>query len=52
MPWRTDDVYFSAYCRYNDNVVVVVMIETPVGVANAFDIANVPGIDVVIIGAA
>ena len=35
---------------YNDNVVVVVMIETPVGVANAYEIANVPGVDVVIIG--
>ena len=35
---------------YNDNVVVCVMIETPVGVANAYEIANVPGIDVVFIG--
>ena len=26
------------------------MIETPVGVANAYEIANVPGIDVVFIG--
>ena len=26
------------------------MIETPTGVANAYDIASVPGIDVVIIG--
>jgi 2-keto-3-deoxy-L-rhamnonate aldolase RhmA len=34
----------------NDNMVVVVMIETPVGVANAYDIASVPGVDVVIIG--
>ena len=34
----------------NDNMLVVVMIETPTGVANAFDIASVPGIDVVIIG--
>lgn len=34
----------------NDNMLVVVMIETPTGVANAFDIARVPGIDVVITG--
>ena len=31
-------------------MLVVVMIETPTGVANAFDIASVPGVDVVIIG--
>jgi len=31
-------------------MLVVVMIETPTGVANAYDIASVPGIDVVIIG--
>ncbi|MCX6630541.1 MAG: aldolase/citrate lyase family protein [Candidatus Solibacter sp.] len=35
---------------FNDNMLVVVMIETPTGVANAYDIAMVPGIDVVIIG--
>jgi 2-keto-3-deoxy-L-rhamnonate aldolase RhmA len=34
----------------NDNILVVIMIETPTGVANAFDIASVPGVDVVIIG--
>jgi 4-hydroxy-2-oxoheptanedioate aldolase len=34
----------------NDNMLVAVMIETPTGVANAFDIASVPGIDVVLIG--
>ena len=34
----------------NDNMLVTVMIETPTGVANAYDIASVPGIDVVIIG--
>ncbi len=33
----------------NDNMLVVVMIETPVGVANAYDIARVPGVDVVLI---
>ena len=34
----------------NDNMLVVVMLETPTAVANAFDIASVPGIDVVIVG--
>jgi len=34
----------------NDNMLVVVMIETPTGVANAYDIARVPRIDVVITG--
>jgi 2-keto-3-deoxy-L-rhamnonate aldolase RhmA len=34
----------------NDNMLVVVMIETPTGVANAYDIARVPGVDVVIMG--
>jgi 2-keto-3-deoxy-L-rhamnonate aldolase RhmA len=31
----------------NDNMVVVIMIETPLGVANAEEIASVPGIDVI-----
>ena len=31
----------------NDNMVVVIMIETPIGVANAEKIAAVPGIDVI-----
>jgi 2-keto-3-deoxy-L-rhamnonate aldolase RhmA len=43
--WQND--YMSTY---NDNVVVAVMIETPVGVANAYEIASVPGVDVVFIG--
>jgi len=34
----------------NDNMLVTVMIETPTGVANAYDIASAPGVDVVIIG--
>lgn len=34
----------------NDNMLVVIMIESPTGVANAFDIASVKGVDVVIIG--
>jgi 2-keto-3-deoxy-L-rhamnonate aldolase RhmA len=34
----------------NDNMLVVIMIESPTGVANAYDIARVPGVDVVIIG--
>src|SRR4051812_37354241 len=35
---------------FNDNMLVVVMIESPTGVANAYDIASVAGVDVVIIG--
>lgn len=31
----------------NDNIVVVIMIETPIGVENAAKIADVPGIDVI-----
>jgi hypothetical protein len=31
-------------------MLVVIMIETPTGTANAFDIASVPGVDVVIVG--
>jgi len=31
----------------NDNILIIVMIETPVGVANAHEIARVPGVDVV-----
>jgi len=31
----------------NDNMAVVIMIETPLGVANAKEIASVPGIDVI-----
>jgi 2-keto-3-deoxy-L-rhamnonate aldolase RhmA len=34
----------------NDNVLAVVMIETPEGVDNAYEIASTPGIDVVILG--
>jgi 4-hydroxy-2-oxoheptanedioate aldolase len=34
----------------DDNMLLIVMIETPVGVANAYEIASVPGVDVVIIG--
>jgi len=34
----------------DENMLVAVMIETPTGVANAYDIAAVPGIDVVFIG--
>ena len=35
---------------FNDNMLVVVMIESPTGVANVHEIARVPGIDVVIVG--
>src|SRR5713226_9242833 len=31
----------------NDNIVVVIMIETPIGVENAAKIADVPGVDVI-----
>src|SRR5947209_3944487 len=34
---------------FNDNMMVTLMIESPTGVANAYDIASVPGVDVVII---
>jgi 2-keto-3-deoxy-L-rhamnonate aldolase RhmA len=34
----------------NDNVLTVVMIETPEGVDNAYEIASTPGLDVVILG--
>jgi 4-hydroxy-2-oxoheptanedioate aldolase len=34
----------------DENMLLVIMIETPTGVANAFDIASVPGVDVIIVG--
>ncbi len=34
----------------NDNILLVVMIETPTGVANAYDIASVPGVDAILVG--
>jgi 2-keto-3-deoxy-L-rhamnonate aldolase RhmA len=33
----------------NDNMLVVAMIETPTGVSNAYDIARIPGIDVLLV---
>ena len=33
----------------NENMLVIVMIETPVGVAHASEIANVPGVDGVLV---
>jgi len=33
----------------NENMLVIVMIETPIGVANAYEIASVPGVDGVLI---
>jgi len=33
----------------NNNMLVIVMIETPIGVANAYEIASVPGVDGVLI---
>ena len=46
--WGVNGVNYRQ--TFNDNMLVVVMIESPTGVANAYDIARVPGIDVVIIG--
>ena len=46
--WGIDGINYRQ--TINDNMLVVVMIETPTGVANAFDIASVPGVDVVIVG--
>jgi len=34
----------------DENMLVVIMIETPTGVANCFDIASVPGVDVILVG--
>src|SRR5436305_8533486 len=46
--WGANGVNYAK--TFNDNMLVVIMIETPTGVANAYDIASVPGVDVVIIG--
>ncbi|HYP07992.1 MAG TPA: aldolase/citrate lyase family protein [Bryobacteraceae bacterium] len=46
--WGVNGVNYRQ--TFNDNMLVVVMIESPTGVANAYDIARVPGVDVVIIG--
>lgn len=46
--WGVNGIDYAK--TFNDNMLVVVMIETPTGVANAYDIASVAGIDVVIIG--
>ncbi len=46
--WGVNGINYAK--TFNDNMLVVVMIESPTGVANAYDIASVPGIDVVIIG--
>jgi 2-keto-3-deoxy-L-rhamnonate aldolase RhmA len=46
--WGVNGVNYRQ--TFNDNMLVVIMIESPTGVANAFDIASVPGVDVVIIG--
>ena len=46
--WGINGVNYAK--TFNDNMLVVIMIETPTGVANAYDIASVPGVDVVIIG--
>lgn len=46
--WGANGVNYAQ--TFNDNMLVVVMIETPTGVANAYDIARTDGVDVVIIG--
>lgn len=46
--WGINGVNYAK--TFNENMLVVVMIESPTGAANAFDIASVPGIDVVLIG--
>jgi 4-hydroxy-2-oxoheptanedioate aldolase len=46
--WGVNGINYAK--TFNDNMLVVVMIETPTGVANAYDIASVAGVDVVIIG--
>ena len=46
--WGVDGINYRQ--TINDNMLVVIMIETPTGAANAYDIASVPGVDVVIIG--
>jgi 4-hydroxy-2-oxoheptanedioate aldolase len=46
--WSANGVNYRQ--TFNDNVLVVVMIESPTGVANAHEIASTPGVDVVIIG--
>jgi 2-keto-3-deoxy-L-rhamnonate aldolase RhmA len=46
--WGIDGINYRQ--TINDNMLVVIMIETPTGAANAYDIASVPGVDVVIIG--
>jgi 2-keto-3-deoxy-L-rhamnonate aldolase RhmA len=48
MLWGGNGVNYRS--SINDNMLVVVMIESPTGVANAYDIASVKGIDVVIQG--
>jgi 2-keto-3-deoxy-L-rhamnonate aldolase RhmA len=46
--WGIDGINY--HDTVNDNMLVVLMLETPTGIANAYDIARVPGIDVVILG--
>src|SRR6266853_3973502 len=46
--WGINGINYAK--TFNDNMLVVIMIETPTGVANAYDIASVQGVDVVIIG--
>lgn len=44
--WGVDGIDYRR--TINDNMLVVVQIETPLGVANAYNIAMVPGVDVLL----
>ena len=46
--WGANGVNYAK--TFNDNMLVVVMIESPTGVANVSEIARVEGVDVVLIG--
>lgn len=46
--WGINGINYAK--TFNDNMLVVVMIESPTGVANISEIARVEGVDVVIIG--
>lgn len=49
--WFGDDRDATMQYRMsvNENMLVIVMIETPIGVSNAYEIASVPGVDGVLI---
>jgi 2-keto-3-deoxy-L-rhamnonate aldolase RhmA len=45
--WGVDGINFRQ--TVNPNMLLVMMIETPTGVANAYDIARIPGVDALIV---